>query len=502
MFILFIRITERIMDEIAPRLNQEQEKNWQVFGDLCIHTLFLQKGLLVITPNSYANKPPCIADNLCINEREFVLYTPNQNKPPPNNRSLRKASTLLSTLLDFNTQHQQILQSITDFDVVLFNKKRREELFLPVLFSPEWHNGGLYVCPWLGKSNQPFSFSGFKQFVTAGCMFGASLQGVTNNNKTVELINHQLTLDDGDVITQLKWQSPSPFESILFNEFKKTCLLVNALTSPNDPKQVLYHLPAADYIIFGIKLFLQGKITRQVLQELVDLIRQQEDYHRQELTAIAKKNNIDLQFTSPFANALPHLDKDTFNKVLDSFSSIQALSLPLIEKEQLATSLLLNQLQTNTFDLKQAMLWQKLCRENPAINDIEGVFKLANTLVLAQASQHHQDYEVCSLLPLSEKQIQVHFDLMNSALQKKSIPSAFPALVFLTLFDPVVTYSESTNGHLFYFASGLKTLNDLIVDTKICQLADSNLHFFANHHGQTRPKAIMEATNEYQNISY
>src|SRR5207253_2506495 len=81
---------------------------------------------------------------------------------------------------------------------------------------------------------------------------------------------------------------------------------------------------------------------------------------------------------------------------------------------------------------------------------IEDLFRIANPLVLGAAANQLDDYDVCSLLPTSEKQISLEYASISEKLTQRQ--EAPPAVVNITILDRVPTYSASNdyNGLAFY----------------------------------------------------
>ena len=96
------------------------------------------------------------------------------------------------------------------------------------------------------------------------------------------------------------------------------------------------------------------------------------------------------------------------------------------------------------------------------------------------------------MLPLSEKQIQIGYDDYRKKYTKNNSTQeiVYPSVLNITIFEPVVTYSPTTNGLLFYFSSCLNTLCSLIKDKKIHEYASKNVSLFAR-------EQIQKIKNDY-----
>lgn len=478
---------------------------WLFFGDLFIHPTFFERGIVVVSPTD-RGEAPGMSDALIINDREFYFHeTSGQHKKPP---GLKSAQTLLSSLVAFALTHKAKIQPLDEAPCVLVNRRRREETFLPLIMGEEDERLGCYVFPWISKSSQsgssdsessissssgskPFDrevFSGFSQFVTAGCMFGASLRAATQEDD-IELIDHHLSLRPGQIIGHVYYDETidSPYESALFDEFEKTCLLINAFADSHaTPPRLLYHLPAYDYVLFGIKFFVRYQMTLDALDSFIKAIFVKQKEHISKISALCSRYGIEVKFVSPFDNLFGPINEraptDSVLGVLGiastpMFSSADATETSLVK---LCLSLL-----KRADASASPSIWQDFVAiaEKDGDYTFEDLLKHGNALVLALASIGKDNYKTCSLLPLSEKQIQVGYEASRKKY-KACFPDnvcPYPPVVNLTLLEPMVTYSPTTKGLLFYFSECQRTLSQLIQQKKIMRYAAKNIGLFACH---------------------
>lgn len=221
-------------------------------------------------------------------------------------RGLRHAITqnisYLQTLAGFaNRQNKPIAKICTTTNQwVLYNKHRRGEVFLPLSI-----NGiGSYVC--LSDSKFGKDFSGFRQIVTAGCLFGSGLRARDNiRGGLFPLVKHEIDFSDGAYISSVHLEEHDevgPYEANLFFELTKMCDLFVALSEPNQPKNLIFHLPDIDYVLFGLKLYLDGKITFEALDEFFNHIFDRKEQFIKKISALCDSRAITATITSPFAN--------------------------------------------------------------------------------------------------------------------------------------------------------------------------------------------------------
>ncbi|WP_298628376.1 hypothetical protein [uncultured Legionella sp.] len=463
---------------------------WLLFNDLYINPLFFKRGLLLVSPTPISDERVSNEqERFVIKEREFIFHLPNTpSSPKPDSRSFKKAYALMSSLVTFAATHKVSINPLAEKPVALFNTRRRDEVFLPLSFG-DTSEHALYLYPWTTKANSS-PFSGFSQFVTAGCMFGASLQAITHEGETLELINHQIRLSPGQVIISLHYDDSTvnPFEHVLFSEFEKSCLIIKACAKNNEAKRLLYHLPSQDYMLFGIELFVRHQMTYDALDAFIKAVLAKQEFYKIYLGGLCHQHGIEVIFQSPFDNLFAVLDGEKPTESLLAQLKINTSSIKMGEQlEEELVSSFVSQLKTNEINIEQRTIWQdflSLEGEEHTPKTIEDLFKIANAVMVAIAAKGKADYETCSLLPLSEKQIQLHYSGYSDK-SSKLLPdekNIYPPTVNLTTFDPVITYSPTTNGLLFYFASNLKTLSTLLVDTKITSHASRNIGIFTNKH--------------------
>ena len=463
---------------------------WISFGELFINKLFFDRGIVIVSTTGINDDKVNSSGSFIINGREFVFSTPHADHTKivsPDTRALKKTTTILSILSTFALENRSYIHSSDENNIVLFNKLRREEIFLPVTFNSPDEPIGLYIYPWTTKPIQKETFSGFKQFVTAGCLFGASMRAITQDGDDLALIDHRIQLRPGQRIHRLQYDSTteSPFELTLLSEFEKTCHLINAFARLDEPKRLTYHLPAYDYILFGIELLIRDQMTFDALDKFIQAILLKQAEYQDKIGAMGRRHGIEIQFSSPFDNLFypPDPSNPTLSLCRQLGLDPEHLSSKITEHiEQDLVQKCLVLLQTNIINTAQQKIWQDFITINDhELSDIESLFKIANAAMVATTSFGKNDHETCSLLPLSEKQIQIGYDDYCKKYTRyfPERINPYPAAINITLFEPVITYSPTTNGLLFYFSCCLTTLSSLISNKNISHYATKNVTLFS-----------------------
>nr|MBP9764176.1 hypothetical protein [Gammaproteobacteria bacterium] len=486
--------------EASENASQLSSKQWGSFSespDLQIHFGLFQKGIIAVKP-SFTSTP---AKNLPSDDTQFHLNSRELIFGNSATTNSKKPVKLLNILGAFHDQPRLPNESQ---NVLIYNKTRRDEIFLPIVVEDEHKKKlGFYVYPWLSSNKDNFEFLGFKQFVIAGCIFGSSLKAIDDNNGTFALIKHDIKLYEKQKIVDIEvnLQEFSSYEKMLFSEFEKLMLLMKKFGKKHEEIELYYHLPYYDYILFGVELFVRGRITFPALDLFFNVIFRRKAQHEREIHRICKIHNILVRIESPFENifgALPPNTTECAKFIFDKLRLSNVENKPELdeklqkENEGKLVKHCLSQLTTNTYHEDHRQIWGNfLGAQKAEINNLEQLFKLANAAMIALACTGKKDYETCSLLPVSEKQIQLGFSDLNKQLNNK-----YPAVVNMTTLDPLITYDNVSKGLLFYFsACQQKALNKLITKEGILEKAHENISRYATQE-KTESREISSTINQ------
>lgn len=392
----------------------------------------------------------------------------------------------------------------------LTNKHRKEEVFLPI---PQ---AGLYVYPWLssGSDNAPFEqFSGFERFCFAGCIFGSSLQGQDSNGYSTPLIKHDVIFYKEINKIDFNPLAKIPYEEELFVELNRIAGFIKAYGTKDKQPELVYHLPYLDYILFGIELFIRNKLTFSALHSFVKTVLKQMNIHIEKVTDTCKQQNISLQILSPFENLF---DMKSLTKEIREMENPQLtyklLGMLGINKQDLAdlksgktdkidekilVKRCLELLQKNNHHSMLQKAWTdfiKVASQKNDISTIEDLFKIANATILGITSMGTASYKTCSILPVSEKQIQISYDNLTKKLE---ILKPYSRIFNATYIPTVVQYNPHQpkyNGLLFYCAFHQDKIGALI--PTLSQAAMKNMQLFSGH----TPSADEKSSSEYESL--
>jgi hypothetical protein len=485
--------------------NLTKEPAWFQFKNLYINMDLFKKGIVAIVPSNTLNEYSSRLgkSSFFIKDRKFFIVNLKKGKDfkkgcssshsplmPKEIRFVKRAQSIIDSLNKVTEKHEIQLSSPEDSTLV-FTPKHKEEIFLPLIIKENQKQFGSYVYPWLSDNKSPINneFKGFKQFVTAGCLFGAGIKGQDQNNAEFGLIKHDIQFFPGQKIERIEDLNLYPYERALFLELEKQLRAVKSLSESDQP-DLLYHLPYYDYILYGVELFLREKITLPALNKFFEIILNKKEELIGKIRELCVRYKVNVKIESPFENLFGVLP--TSNSIAHIIFDLLNIDLNEIDNEikgkqnneQKLVKNCLEKLQSNNINPEHRKVWQDFLKIDTSveINNLEQLFKIANALMIGIAAKDKNNNETCSFLPVSEKQIQVGYAFYSKELSTISSEgkNPYPSIVNLTFLESVLAYSPASNGLLFYFGSYLKNLQDLIVKEQILSNSYQNVSFFAN----------------------
>lgn len=556
-------------------MHEDTSNDWFEFEEIRIHEPLFKKGITVVCynpqPNSKAKQKEAamlnsitntVSDKTFIaNSREFQII--DQSDSIKKTKEIRKVENLVNHLYSYMYEELGRSGPGKAAGPIIYNRKRRSEVFVPFIFqrqpvmqegksctdlesdagdasqssdvtSYSYEQEAVYIYPWVnGLSFDAVKFEGFERFVTAGCLFGTSLKGVDQHGAVQPLIKHEIPFFAGQYIESIKFDSAKqhPYETVLFTELEKLASLICNLSAKDKPKQLYFHLPSIDYLLFGISLYIHERITKCALSTFIASISSKRKEYIEKINAIFTPFDISVDISSPFDNLFPHgeiplmraedgEDAVNIDEIFNCIAPELLASIPDPEceeykptseqdrqaREQDLVEQLLVKLHTNENNISHRDAWHdfytliQLRRDRPkktnsssssgsssdssevvdsdSVVTIEHLFKKANALILALASEDKAPLKVCSILPSSEKQIQIEYDRVVEGLAH--INSKYRPVFNLTQMDPVVAYSpKNSSANLFYMREGARETSR-IVRENLLTYASRNIILFAN----------------------
>ena len=454
---------------IEEKDNSDVSPEWVFWKGLYINQDLFLKGLLVISSTNRERQILTSKNSFSFHNAHFAFGSVAHP-----HKKVKKTIAFAQKLVDFSNSFERVfepenytrptIQPIDEETGIIVNESRHEEVFMPIVFNPETDNStAVYMYPWTSKDLKNVNFAGCTQFVSAGCLFGGSMIGETTSGDAIQFINHHLEWTPDICISAIKYNrgEANPFEIVVFSECEKICWLIDTFVQQGHNKHLLYHIPAYDYILFCVNLFLHGNMTYAALDSFVRICIDKRDEYITNITEICASHGILVNFCSPFDNVFNALDLTTHNitDTLLDYLQIENISTftdveELARREAALVDTLKDKLFNNDFDRKQQQVWQDFfVVDHLPLDNLESLFKMANAVVIATAAHGRHHLETCVLLPLSEKQIPVGYHAFSQKCSRDQAAksSAYPVVLNLTVFDPVITYTpNSENGLLFY----------------------------------------------------
>lgn len=435
---------------------------WLPHDKIFINQFFYNHGIVVI--KTHISKGS-LTTNEIISHNDCFLILPIE-KFDKNLKYVNKQKVFFRNLVPncLNIQSDVDISS----DIVLFNSQRRTEIFLPFSFKKE--EISIYIYAWVSKSikDKSISFDTVDNFITAGCIFGSRLKArdeITKNLFTFIRMDMDFFSDKKIKSLNLENFPLSTYELFLFNELERLAKLIYSLSSKAFKKNLIYHFPYYDYIIFASILFVRDILSYEAFDSFYQIILTLSNLYIARITDIFQAYDINVKIESPYQNIFGSLDfrlRYTTDAILTQLDivldKISKSSGDPIEEERKLIQNCWNKLSLNSLDSNHKPIWEffsKLYNSPP--NSFKQLLERANTMMIARASWGKEQYTTCSLLPHSEKQIQIGYSKLI-----KSSSKPLSDVINLTIFDPAVAYTNEENIGLFSCDVEIKSIGDMI----------------------------------------
>lgn len=429
------------------------------YSDLLLHNGLFKKGLLVITHRKCSQ-----ADTDSINESRLKIkdrILQFENIPQNPTSHIKKSLQLLAVLCPGVSPK-----------VAIRNLKRHDEIYFNVPLVSGSKKWGYYLHPWVQQKKIQDSFQGFHRFVTCVCLFGSSLTATDEKMRTFTFI--QYDFNPAKIVKLNLENSHNIYEQVWLFELNRMALFIKQNTIKNGKPNVLFHLPYYDYLIFGIHLYLRGILDSLLLNEFTQWVLAKATEYEKSIVETLRQYGIEVSIQSPFDNLFgsrTDLDAGKVLKLLDLsdyFPGTRCID-PCIAETILVKKCRELLTADNRLFPQQRDVWLDYFQEKDKV-DIKSLLKLSNAVMLGIATRGDCNDKVCSFLPLSEKQIQIK----HSKIKPQGF-SKYGQIFYLTFIDPVLAYSDTSNGSLFYFAQSQQALKKWLMDDGILEKSYTNI---------------------------
>ncbi len=486
----------------ASTSNLESLKNgWIRYKDLEINEPLYERGVTVIkafttgVSNLEDTKNTELSFMLC--NREFHFSTNDTLEPNIH----RHESPFLTPLREIcgasiNTKKNGI---------IIYNKQHRDDTFSPLIIEdPKSNKIAFYVMPWISKGlpnstplkkiQAAFNITKSKdggvtqfcskitRFVTAECLFGPSITAENQKGRYFLLIKHDIEFYENEKIIRIHYNPlDSAYEETQLQEFEKLTLLMKRLTKPNHPTELFFHSPHYDYMLFVLKLYVDNRITYEALEDFFRITLEKQKEIRAKIENLCSTSSIKVTIESPFENVFGDLKYEHPDTTLANHILSTTIPHRDFKTEKELVEFILNKLKHNNYNKVHQTVWNDFIsiEATQEIDSIEKLFKLSNAVMIGRTSLGQGDCETCSLLPLSEKEIQRSYAKTSANFSKKgkSASEKYPTILNLTLLDPIIPdvpdQKKKTTG-LFYFRNSQNTLTKIVKDKKVLEFSHQN----------------------------
>lgn len=507
--------------------------DWRVYRDLMIYAPLLFYGLIVLRPKSFLPPVGITPHGFVFNDSTFLikdfativeeakrqfsaeklqkfaakaetaarLHQPYDDPFLP--ATLKKVCALASELLSFSAQTPVSANA----KHAIFNATRRNEIYIPFSFPKNKASAdesdvgqvGLWIHPWLSKNPKEgdFQFRGFQLYTTAICAFGATLRGVDQDDFSFPIIKHHRKWIVGQVIQYIDFSTDTsnPYESAAFVDLENLACFIDQFSQTPRDKKLLIHLPGQDYILFGLQLFVQGKITLFALNQFCNIIFQKIAEYERKIQAICTAHQIQLMVLSPFAQLFTGIDcgqsfdredlaeeillrllPEPLHKLIPSerrsatviAEASQEIEAPVIAHlielliKQTCVSDTGTPLNKTWQDLLQVENQRRVTKELRPVCNVEDLFKVANLVLVAHGAKGKEPYTTCNWAPIYENQTSVAY--AQAVLALKECDPSYRDVFNITTFETMMSHSPVAKGNLFFFNSGKASVVRLIDD--------------------------------------
>ena len=351
-------------------------------------------------------------------------------------------------------------------------EKSREEYYIPLAYKYKGlPAGGNYMHIWeAGIPSQTknarcsIKQKPFKEFFTGGCLFGVPLYGTDQFGNKHSLTNPYHEIPKGSKIQHID----SPYEihpdEILTRE--SLVNVVHMVRALGDKNVVLkYHLPFANYAIYGINWFLKGNMSRESLASYFKILTARVNSQKSYLKSVSSNFGITINACSTLDPL--GLERLNTNKVFEE----------LLEKLNISAEV--NDKMTNKdlelvkkkifyaiieFMKKQqgpnAKVWQHISSKiNDKLLDVSNEDLLTLNYLdysanLAASAYNHEERETASVLPSHESPVN-HF-------YKKIFAEQFGPVTCFQWLAPLQIHDPELGMRSFHLSQFIEEINETL----------------------------------------
>ncbi|MCX7117706.1 MAG: hypothetical protein NTW94_07375 [Legionellales bacterium] len=416
------------------------------------------------------------------------------------------------------------------------NKNRREEIFWP---APLTETEAPYLYPWTSKKGPMPTELVFQTYVTAGEVFGWSLEGVFESGTRVPMIKHDVRLGDEALIVGIAADGDcSPYEAFLFKSLGQFAAFMQRSSVTGEIIDFVYHLPYYDHILLGVGLFVSNKMTLSALDLFLKCILDKCEKHMDRIQEIfltsELKATLDIIMESPFVGIFGPIDSllervgwDVTREgstelavailsYLDIPSSIPSEEISIYERQLLRTckQRLLERheyTEGDTFFRALHHAWSDYGLDD--IDTLADLLKLGSGLIIAASAHGKQGERICSWLPMSEQENALGYDRYLPRLNRRVTcdgaeaktseeEGPYPSIMNLVLLEPALYTPANKSGNIFRDRSACRKAFVSLVDSDLLDFATRNALTFSEGTSQSLSLTDAFSSIEHEGSDY
>ncbi|MCM8540005.1 MAG: hypothetical protein NE328_06980 [Lentisphaeraceae bacterium] len=351
-------------------------------------------------------------------------------------------------------------------------EQSREEYYLPFSYSyKDQVTGGNYIYAWEAGTAEQLKLPRasvkdrpFAEFFTGGCLFGAPLYGIDQFGNRHSLTSPGHNIPEGSIIDSV--EAPydiHPDETLTRESVANILHMIKSLG--NDQTVLKYHLPLANYIVYGLNWFLKGKLTQNSLAEYIKTVLTRVAKQKSYLKSLGKTFAITINTCSSLDQlGMDLMEPDSFVKELLQKLGIEAVissSMTLEERTLLKQKIFTGVLDyMKNLDGPTGKVWTHIDSRisDQSINSDQYNLLVLNyvdySANLAISSLLNGERLTASILPANECPVNHWY--------KKVFAEEFGAVTCFQWLPPIQVQDETYKQRVFYLTEFIEDINSLL----------------------------------------
>ncbi|GAA3926747.1 hypothetical protein [Litoribacillus peritrichatus] len=382
--------------------------------------------------------------------------------------------------LMYSSDQYSLVSRLSHNVSVISTLEARDEIYFPMAFlKGNRALGGAYTYLWQAATPEqskvqraPIADKPIKEFHTGGCLFGSTLYGVDQQGERHPLTNPHHQIPEGRIVESIYCPYDSHPDELLTRQSLINLVPMMKALSHEQAIKLRYHLPLANYIIYGLNWYFKGQLTYESLLQYIDLVKERAGDHLTFLAGFEREHGITV-LTSNTIESLALVETPTHQLLTSLLNKIG------VEQRDCQT---LSQEEITAYRAKVSeAMWTFLANQPVAESDLwyevrtkvnEGQLKIdlgdllsinymdysAN---LAMSVVQHGDREVMSLLPTHESPV-MHW-------YKRALAEEYGAALCMQWLVPIKVHMSDFRDRLFFTEDYLSQIEDVMSNNLVAK---------------------------------